>query len=169
MSASLSGNWSDWAHDLGRAGVLGLTAGGLLVLAMLTHRRALSNADGSNQNNKARSGRRAREAVYHEVHWAFYRNAPIVALGPYWGTWTGLALVALEALVNPMWREGLREPGQAWARLSRGALAVLSGLLYLGTQNLWLALLLHWGISWTLEAVYTAPSPIARDAVVPRE
>jgi hypothetical protein len=159
-SGSLDANWSNWLHDLGWAAVLGLSSLGLLLLAAYTQRRALSDVRSRAQSDGAPGWKVAREALYHEIHWAFYRNAPIVALGSYWGTWAGLALVALEALVNPVWRRGLRETGYAWSRMSRGAMAVLSSLLYLRTQNLWLALLLHWGISWTLEATYRAPSTL---------
>lgn len=158
--ASLSPNWADWMHDLGWAGILGLGSGGLLLLAAFTRRRALSKADSDVQGDGAPRWKTAREAVYHEIHWAFYRNAPIVTFGSYWGTWTGLTLVALEAAVNPAWRESLREPGQAWFHLTRGALSVVSSLLFLSTQNLWLALLLHWGISWTAETVYRTSSPL---------
>ncbi len=167
--APLEANWADWMHDLGWAAVLGLGSGGLLLLAALIHRQALSKVDIDRQGQRAPAWEIARETVYHEAHWAFYRNAPVVALGSYWGTWTGLVLVALEALINPTWREGLREPSQAWSQLSRGALLVVSSLIYLHTQNLWLALLLHWAISWTLEAVYVAPSPVPSGPVAPTE
>ncbi len=163
-STSLGANWSDWAHDLGWAALLGLSSGGLLLLATFTHRQAISKTNNGGRGAEGRGWKTAREAIYREVHWAFYRNAPIVALGPYWGTWMGLALITLEATVNPAWREGLRHPGQAWSQLSRGALAVVSSMLFLHTQNLWLALVLHWGISWTLEMVYVAPSLVPPDA-----
>ena len=155
--ASLSANWSDWTHDLGWVAVVGLSSGALLILATHTHRRALLGARSSERGDETGAWKRAREAAYHELHWAFYRNAPIVAFGFYWGTWAGLALVALEAVVNPDWREDMREPGRAWPRLSRAGLAVVSSVLFLRTQNLWLALLVHWGVSWTLGTIYVAP------------
>jgi len=164
-SPALSANWSDWVHDLGWTAVLGLGSGALLVVAALIHRQALLNPHSGGRSKRASGWRAAREAVYREMHWAFYRNAPILALGSYWGTWTGLALATLEAAANPAWRRGLRQPGRAWSKLSRAALAVVSSTLFLRTQNLWLAVLLHWAISWTLEAAYTAPSPAPADAV----
>jgi hypothetical protein len=88
-----------------------------------------------------------REAAYHEAHWAFYRNAPILAAGTYWGVWIGLALAALEAALNPAWRRGLADPQRAPAQLMRAALAVVSSVLFLLTENLWLALILDWGVS----------------------
>jgi hypothetical protein len=168
-SLTLSANWSDWVHDLGWTAVLGLSSSALLLLAALVHRQALPGAHEHRRSNRPSVWKAAREAVYHEMHWAFYRNAPALTLRLYWGTWTGLALVAFEAAVNPAWRRGFREPGRAWSQLSRGALAVLSSLLFLRAQNLWLAVLLHWVISWTLEAVYPAPSALPAEAVSPRE
>lgn len=154
QDALLSSNWSAWVYDLGSAAVLGIGAGLLLFLAALTRRRALSGM----VSDRARQSRSplisARETLYHEAHWAFYRNAPIVALGPYWGPWTGLALVGMEALLTPHWRTKLNSPGGAWQAMSQGALAVVSTLLFLQTQNLWLALLLHWGIAYALGPVY---------------
>ena len=163
---SLSANWSDWTQDLGWTAVIGLSSGALLLLAAFARRQALSTADVHAGGNRTPAWKAAREAAYHEVHWAFYRNAPIVALGSYWGIWAGLGLVALEAAANPAWREDLRKPGQAWPRLSRAALAVISTVLFLRTQNLWLALALHWATLWTLEVVYGVPQvvPPAHDA-----
>lgn len=163
-STSLGGNWSDWMHDLGWTAVLGLSSGGLLLLAAFARRQALSNVAKSGRGDRTPVWKAAREAAYHEIHWAFYRNAPIVALGSYWGTWAGLGLIALEAAVNPDWRGDLRQPGQAWPRLLRGALAVASTVLFLRTQNLWLALVLHWGITWTVEATAAALRIASSDA-----
>ena len=108
-----------------------------------------------------------REAIFYEVHWAFYRNAPLVFLGTYWGAWAGLGLVAVEAALNPCtWRDlgdGVRLPGL----LVRAGLAVLSTVLAQQTGNLWLAVLVHWAITWALArwvrvlaARRPAPSPV---------
>ncbi len=163
-SGSLNANWTTWVHDLGWAAILGLGSTGLLVLAAVTYRRGLQTVTVFGRDGDVRGWKAAREAVYNEIHWTFYRNAPIVALGLYWGTWVGLALVAVEAIANPAWRNDVQEPGRAWPRLSRAALAVVSCLLFLQTQNLWLALLLHWSISWLLEVMQGAPSSAPADA-----
>jgi len=156
----VSANWSAWVHDLGWAATVGIGAGLLLVLAALAYRRALSGATFDRPNQSQSPLVIARETLYHETHWAFYRNAPIVALGPYWGPWAGFALVGLEALLNPHWRKKLNDPGRAWQALSQGTLAVVSTLVFLETQNLWLALLLHWGLAWFLGAVGSShPAP----------
>jgi hypothetical protein len=149
---ALAANWFDWAHDVGWAVAVGFGVWMLLALGWWAYRRAMSAAGevepaaGLNVSGWVL----LREACYHEVHWAFYRNAPILAVGTYWGAWVGLALVALEAALNPAWPRGLADPRQAPGQLMRGALAVVSSVLFLLTENLWLALIVHWGVSWGL-------------------
>jgi hypothetical protein len=60
--------------------------------------------------------------------------------------------VALEAILNPAWRKGLADPQKAPALLVRGALAIVSCVLFVQTQdgNLLLSLLLHFCVSWGL-------------------
>jgi hypothetical protein len=159
-----SDKWLDWAQDAGWAAALGIGAWGLLALGWRTYRRALAAGEESPVTGAGSSGWVfLREAAYHEVHWAFYRNAPIVMWGRYWGIWAGLALVALEAVLNPAWRKGLADPQRAPAQLMRGALAVVSGVLFWRTENLWLALVVHWGVSWGLAVlVRTLPLMPAR-------
>ncbi|MFL7792556.1 MAG: hypothetical protein AB8I69_10480 [Anaerolineae bacterium] len=149
--------WLEWAHETGWAAALGFGAWALLALGWWTYRRALhaaeekSPVDGTN----ASGWTLLREAAYHEVHWAFYRNAPVILAlkqfggEEYWGAWIGLALVALEATLNPAWRKGLADPEKAPMHLMRGALAVVSGAFFILTKdgNLLLALLLHFGVS----------------------
>ena len=159
-----SASWSNWAHDLAWSAVVGLGSTGLLVLAAITYRRSLQAVTSLGRGKGIQGWKAAREAAYHEVHWAFYRNAPIVALGLYWGTWAGLGLAAVEAIANPAWRKDVQEPERAWPRLSRAALALVSSVLFLQTQNLWLALLSHWAISWLLGAVQGGPSSTAANA-----
>lgn len=156
--ADVAANWLDWAHDIGWAVALGIGAWGLLALGWWAYRRFLITAGITAGEGDMVAGANGsgwvllREAAYHEAHWAFYRNTPSLAVGTYWGLWTGLLLVALEAMLNPAWRKDLADPQRAPARLLRGALAVVSGALFLLTQNLWLALTLHWGVSWGLTA-----------------
>lgn len=88
-----------------------------------------------------------REAFFQETHWMFYRNGPAVVLGPYWGAWMGLGIVALEAILNPWWREALREPEKRPLTLVRAGMAVLSTAFYLQAANLWLSILLHAGVT----------------------
>lgn len=88
-----------------------------------------------------------REAFLQETHWMFYRNRPSVVLGEYWGAWTGLGIVALEAVLNPWWWESLREPEKRSLTLIRATIAILSAAFYLQVANLWLSILLHWGVT----------------------
>jgi hypothetical protein len=157
-STPLASNWIDWAQDAGWAAVLGIGTWTLLLLGWWAYRRALvTTGEAIDIPYTQRSGWTAlREAVYHEVHWAFYRNAPILTLGTYWGASFGLALAALEAVLNPAWRTGLTKPQQVQQQLTRGALAVISTVLFLLTENLWLALILHWSVSWGLGKCVTS-------------
>jgi len=142
-----------WGHE-----TLGVGAWTLLALGWWAYRRALTAIGEGNAVTGADSSGWVllREAAHHEAHWAFYRNVPVLAAGAYWGAWVGLALVALEAALNPAWRKGLANPWQAPAQLMRGALGVVSVALFLLTQNLWLALAVHWGISWGLAVLARA-------------
>lgn len=145
-------NWLDWARDLGWAVVLGVGTWGLLALGWWTYRRAAAHPDGSGRMSAVHTSGWVclGEAACHEAHWAFYRNAPVLVVGEYWGVWVGLSLVALEAALNPFWREGLTAPERTPGQLLRVALAVISSALFLLTENLWLALAVHWGVSWGL-------------------
>jgi hypothetical protein len=154
----LDGNWADWAGDASWAVALGLAAWAVLAVGWWAVRRAGGGPRPTGADASAWTF--LREAAFHEVHWAFYRNAPVVALGmawdvdlgTYWGTWAGLALAALEAALDPRWRANLRDAERAPATLVRAALAVLSAVFYLQTTNIWLAVLVHWGVTWGLAA-----------------
>jgi len=159
-STDVSANWLGWLHDLGWAAGIAVASLGLLALASLTHRRALSHIGTGREQGRVRRPSAviaAREALYHETHWAFYRSAPIVAFGTYWGPWVGLLLVGIQASANPRWRESLRNPGEAWHVLQRAAIAVVSTVLFLQAQNLWLAFVAHSVLWWTMRAIYSAP------------
>jgi len=157
-SVVLTANWLDWLHDFGWAAALGLGSAGLLLLAGWARRRALRSKEGRGGGVRTSGWETIREAAYHEIHWAFYRNASIVAFGLYWGIWVGVALVALEALANPLWRSGLSDPGRTLPQLLRASLVVVSGLLFLETQNLWLAIAVHAAVWWGLKGIYAVSS-----------
>jgi len=149
-STDPAAHWANWARDCGWGVGLGLAGWGLLTVGWLAARRVGCRV----QLTGAPSApwRLLGEAAYAETHWSFYRNAPIVALGPYWGTWLGLGLVAVEAELNPWWRADWRSADRAPELFARCGLAVLSAALYLQTTNLWLAVLVHWGVTWGLAA-----------------
>lgn len=153
-NAYVAANWLDWAADVGWAAAVGIGTWGLLALGWWFYRRAVVAADDQDVTSGADTGWVfLRESAYHEVHWAFYRNAPILTVGAYWGVWMGLGLVAVEAALNPAWRRDLANPQRTPGRLVRAALAVISSALFWLTENLWLALALHWGVSWGLDVL----------------
>lgn len=158
----VSANWFDWLHDFGWALALGLGSFGVFLLARWTRRRALTDGEVDERSAQEPSWKTIREAAYHEIHWAFYRNAPIVTFGPYWGVWVGLLLVALEALANPTWRKGLSVPKRVSEQLLRAMLAVASSVLFLRTQNLWLSIVCHSMVSWGLQRVSVTSPALSR-------
>jgi hypothetical protein len=162
VSAAVAANWESWAQGAGWAAALGFGAWALLALGWFAYRRALFTASERNEMAGVNSSGWVllREAAYHETHWAFYRNVPILTLGIYWGVWIGLALVAIEAMLNPAWRKGLADSRQAPRHLMRGALGVLSAVLFPMAQNLWLALIVHWGVSWGIVTLVRTFSPL---------
>ncbi len=84
------------------------------------------------------------DALYDQVHWAFYRSGPILWLDDvYWGVFAGLALVLLEAALNPAHRWLLEDPETAATPQLRLGLAWTSALLFLATRNLWLTMAAH--------------------------
>lgn len=167
--AVVTDNWVDWAQDAGWAAAAAVGALLLLLFVWWTYRRALAAEDlREGMPFKRLSGWvHLREAAFHEAHWAFYRNAPLIALrddprGVYWGIWLGLGIVGLEASLNPAWRDGLAKPEDAPPELLRVTLALLSGLLFWKTQNLWLAIGLHFAVSWVMSAVASATTRAER-------
>lgn len=80
-----------------------------------------------------------RNAVYDEVHWAFYRSPFVLLLGDaYWGTLVGLTVIAVEFF---LWRAMLRRTPRQLFLLTLCLLT--SSLLYLATRNLWLIIAAH--------------------------
>ena len=84
------------------------------------------------------------DAVCSEIHWAFYRAAPLILLGDvYAAVLFGALLVGVEWLVELI-RNGLSplpEERQRWLR--HGVLLALSAALFALTRNVWLAIGLH--------------------------
>jgi hypothetical protein len=153
--SAVAANWRDWTRDIGWSAALGIGLWLVLAFASWYHRRALREiGEPPSGVVGATSGWTAfREAAYHEVHWAFYRNAPIMALGTYWGIWIGLAFTGLEAIVNPGWRRTLSDRRYSQSALTRVSLAFVSGALFLQTQNLWTAMIVHFSVSLGLDAL----------------
>ena len=131
----------DWLRDLTLA--LPLGAGAFLMLLFL--RVLLLWRDKTLPSGPpAHFGVALRESAYQEIHWTFYRSAPLLAVDdPARGMALGLGIVALEAWLNPAWRERWRNPALALAALRTSALAVTMVVVFGIIGNLWLTLGLH--------------------------
>lgn len=137
-------NWVDWLRDLGWAMIIAAGAAALFTCA-----DRLANTQRLRRSRDA--GVAVREALYHQVHWAFYREPFILLGGLALGPWMGLLPVLIEAALNPArWKDLLDGAAPGRALLFRGAIAIVSVLLYIQTQNLWVMLpvdaLLVWSI-----------------------
>ena len=87
------------------------------------------------------------EAIYAEMHWAFYRAGPIILLDNYYaGVFLGLLILNLEWWTNPAWRQGWDPVRQRPDVVLRWSLAFVMAIIFLFTRNLWLAIPLHWAI-----------------------
>ena len=85
-----------------------------------------------------------RESTYQQIHWAFYRVAPLLATEDRpQAIALGLGIVALEAWLNPAWRDCWRDPGRALGALRTAGLAVTTAVIFGVTGNLWLTLGSH--------------------------
>jgi hypothetical protein len=139
------GSWDVWVRDLGWVCAFGV---GFWILITLANRAAKRLAPPhTTQHNP---GVALREAVYHQAHWAFYREPFVLLFGVGMGAWAGLLPVAGEALLNPARWTDLQSPVRGHNLLVRVGLAVLSALLFIQTQNIWLMLLADMGLTWLL-------------------
>ncbi len=172
----------DWVRSLRAGAALMFVIIGLLIFGWLVYRRSLSGDRG--RTRVARIGATLRapiDAALLQWHWAFYRALaialiPVVAgvlasseilrpLGSqlleaplYWGSWLGLALIALEWALNPFARAGLRRSGQRETALLRVVLAITTTALFTLTPNFWLLLIVH----LTVETVIAGWLPLPK-------
>jgi hypothetical protein len=93
------------------------------------------------------------DAVYLEVHWAFYRAWTLELLhdnpvGMPMGAFLGLILVGLEWYGDVGLRERLRAQAgvEDWAFIA--SLAFVSTFLFLFIGNLWVLIAAHWLVAW---------------------
>ncbi|MCJ7737503.1 MAG: hypothetical protein MUQ10_09360 [Anaerolineae bacterium] len=142
--------WADWTRDGGWAIAIAVAAWIVLALGWGSYRRALQTDDLTESSTPSPISGWAllRDAAYYEIHWAFYRSIAVVAFGAYSGTWIGLALTAIEAALCPAWRQSFLRREEAPMSLAHAMLSFSSGLLYLLTENLWLAIAMHWLVIW---------------------
>jgi hypothetical protein len=93
----------------------------------------------------------ARESIYLEVHWAFYRAAPLVLISdPYWASLVGAGLVIVEWLLDPSWWFGIADGPEREALLMQIGWLALSTAVFVMTHNVWPMLLLHVVLAWAV-------------------
>ncbi|MGD9101785.1 MAG: hypothetical protein PVF45_14985 [Anaerolineae bacterium] len=134
--------WEDWARGSGLAATAILAMWGVWLVGRLLSRRAGLEPPSSGLPSPL--WRRTLDALYDQVHWAFYRSGPILWLDDlYGGVFSGLALVLLETALNPACRWALKDPETSAPPLIRLGIAWVSALLFLETHNLWLTVAAH--------------------------
>lgn len=146
VAESLGVQWREWVTDLGWA--IGIMIGTGTVFLLSQHMAKSTTQTG--EGTKRSFGVALREAVYHQSHWAFYREPFVLALGAGLGAWVGLIPVTLEAILAPTYWEDIRTSYKQQGLLLQGFLMVVSAVLYIQTQNLWLALLVDMLLRWQI-------------------
>jgi hypothetical protein len=142
--------WSsvDWLTQLGQVLVIGLLA--LIPISLAA--RQMARAGKPLGVDIRSTGAILIDAGYAEIHWAFYRAAPLIILTDGYGaTLIGLGLVSVELVVKLV-RNGLGtqpEDRQSW--LGQILLLAMSATVYITTRNVWLALLLHIAVEVTIK------------------
>jgi len=129
-----------WLHGFSTA----LMLGAIVLLPIGVASRQIAQAGRPLGMDGRSAGAVIVEAIYAEIHWAFYRAAPLILLGDvYAAVLFGGLLVGVEWIVVLI-RNGLSpspEERQTWLR--RSVLLALSAALFALTQNVWLAIGLH--------------------------
>jgi hypothetical protein len=91
----------------------------------------------------------ARENIFAEIHWAFYRAAPLTFIAdPYWATLAGAVLVILEWVLDPAWHAGLADDSRRVALLMQLTWLALSASIFVLARNVWPILVLHIALAW---------------------
>jgi len=98
-----------------------------------------------------------REALFLQVHWAFYRSfAHTLTQDVVYVAFGGLALVMFSWVLNPLWRASFHHPGQGYRRVRDWILATLTAFLSIYVRSLWLLVLLYAAWLWTSDRVLQA-------------
>lgn len=143
-TATAASNWTLWAADIGWACALSLGTGAILWLGNL------SRTQQTPPQIQHRPDIALREALFHQVHWAFYREPFVLLWGGPVGAWLGLLLVTLEAIINPIHWSALSSPARGRTLIIRIGIAIMSTMLYIQTQNLLVAILADAALGWGL-------------------
>jgi hypothetical protein len=105
--------WRDWARDLGWTVTLTASTAALVAVGDRNARRLYAASRRPSRN----LGVALREAVYHQIHWAFYREPFVITWGAAAGSWLGALAVVTETLLNPMVWQHARNQGKDYARM----------------------------------------------------
>jgi hypothetical protein len=141
-SSAWAAGQQGWARGAGLATAAVLATWGVWHAGRLLARRQGLNPLPARLPGNA--WQRLLDALYDQVHWAFYRSGPLLWLDDvYWGVFAGLALILLQAALNPAHHWALQDPETAAPPLLRLSIAWTSALLFLATRNLWLTLAMH--------------------------
>lgn len=143
----------DWLRAAGLGATLGLGLFLLLALAWWHYARSLETLPGPPAHVPLTTSWLTEawwslflDAIYLEMHWAFYRSAPIILLDDYYlGSFLGLLLIGLEWWTDPRFRTDLNSPGRIRDILTVG-LALGMTIIFFFIRNLWLMVPLHWAI-----------------------
>jgi len=104
-----------------------------------------------------------RESLFAEIHWAFYRAAPLAFIAdPYWATLVGAVLVILEWVLDPTWHAGLADGSRREALLMQLTWLALSASIFVLTRNVWPIIVLHIALAWMVGrwvALFAARKP----------
>jgi hypothetical protein len=158
----------DWVEGLFSGGLLAAAIVVITVLGWLVYRHRLPPRPPSVRLHNPWLA--PVDAALLQWHWAFYRAGAIGFLifvaetnmtGPagmltrlaeqplYWGSWLGMALIAVEWALNPFARRaligsaGLEAAPEAERTVIRMVLAVSTTALFVLTRNFWLSLACH--------------------------
>ena len=155
--------WStaDWLRGLD----LWLTLGLLVLVTIGSAARQMARARRPLGVDVRPSGLIVIEAAYTEVHWAFYRAAPLIVLGDvYWATLIGLALAGVEIVVA-IARNGLgTQPEEVQSWIGQTLLLAMSATLFILTRNVWLTIGLHIVVEIALKEMARRVAAVAESA-----
>ncbi len=145
--------WSsaDWLRQLSSGLIIGLLA--LIPIGLAARQMARAPHSAPLGVDVRSAGAILIDAAYAEIHWAFYRTAPLIVLGDvYPATLIGLGFVGVEMLVAII-RHGLgTEPEEIQSWIGQALLLAMSATLFILTRNLWLIVALHLSVELTLNA-----------------
>jgi len=163
--------WSlaDWSGAAGWTIGLGGLAAIALALGWWNARRALGSEPPSGGLLPAPSlFVTAQESIYAQIHWAFYRGAPLLFIPDlYWATLAGAALVIVEWALDPFWRAGLANGSRREVLLIQTCWLALSTAIFALAHNVWPIMALHIVLAWasgrwvTLLSVRAETAPAA--------